>query len=43
MPETGRIIAEVQSLGIRVEQELLSRRCGAGPAEGGRFCWTVFR
>jgi radical SAM protein (TIGR04043 family)/putative N-acetyltransferase (TIGR04045 family) len=35
MPQIGRIIAEVQSLGVRVEHEVLSRTGGAGPAEGG--------
>lgn len=35
MSDTGQIIAEVQSLGIRVEQEMLARAGGAGPAEGG--------
>lgn len=42
MSETGHIIAEVQSLGIKVEQELLSRRCGAGPAEGGMLLLDGF-
>lgn len=35
MSGTGQIIAEVQSLGIRVQEEMLARAGGAGPAEGG--------
>jgi radical SAM protein (TIGR04043 family)/putative N-acetyltransferase (TIGR04045 family) len=35
MSEAGQIIAGVQSLGIRVQEEMLARAGGAGPAEGG--------
>lgn len=42
MSETGRIIAEVQSLGIRVVEEILSRAGGAGPAEGGALLLDGF-
>ncbi len=35
MPEAAEIITGLQSLGLRVEEELLSRSGGAGPAEGG--------
>jgi radical SAM protein (TIGR04043 family)/putative N-acetyltransferase (TIGR04045 family) len=42
MSDTGHIIAEVQSLGIRVEQEMLSRAGGAGPAEGGALILDGF-
>jgi len=37
LPPAGEIIAEVQSLGLRVKDGLASRRGGAGPAEGGAF------
>jgi len=35
MSELGRIVAEVQSLGVKVGPEVQSRNGGAGPAEGG--------
>jgi radical SAM protein (TIGR04043 family) len=34
-PELGRLITELQSLGLRVEQPLEARRGGAGPADAG--------
>jgi radical SAM protein (TIGR04043 family)/putative N-acetyltransferase (TIGR04045 family) len=33
----GELITELQSLGLRFEGQLLKRRGGAGPAEGGTF------
>jgi len=33
----GELITELQSLGLRFEGQLLRRRGGAGPAEGGTF------
>jgi radical SAM protein (TIGR04043 family) len=34
-PELGRLITELQSLGLRVEQPFEARRGGAGPADAG--------
>jgi radical SAM protein (TIGR04043 family)/putative N-acetyltransferase (TIGR04045 family) len=35
--ELRRIVTELQGLGLRIENEILSRRGGAGPAEGGNI------
>lgn len=35
--EVGRIVTELQSLGLRLEDKIISRRGGAGPAEGGNL------
>lgn len=42
MPDTGEIIADLQSLGLKVAQDIGSRRGGAGPAEGGAFTLDGF-
>ena len=38
-PELGRLITELQSAGLRVEQPFEARRGGAGPADAG-FIWV---
>ena len=35
--DTKQLVTELQSLGLRIENEILSRRGGAGPAEGGNL------
>jgi len=42
MSEIGQIIAKVQSLGIRITKEMLTRAGGAGPAEGGALLLQGF-
>ncbi len=37
MLELKRLVTELQSLGLRIENEILSRKGGAGPAEGGNL------